>query len=203
MRDKYTVTPLNPAMQTQCDLKYGSFCPRVPPQLYGLHRSSVMGQGETKQLFNIIQSGDVQPNPGPVKNPCRVCKRAVARTHRSLRCCSCFYDVHIKCAKVSAQTFTHNNEYYTPWTCPACDISAHNFTDSFFSTAESDFYDSSISEISTNSSDSDFVSVNHLRHVRISYTKNFLATYLNINSLRNKISDVKDIIQRNRFHVCC
>ncbi len=68
MRDKYTVTPLNPAMQTQCDLRYGSFCPRIPPHLYGLHRSSVMGQGKTKQLFNIIKSGDIQPNPGPVKN---------------------------------------------------------------------------------------------------------------------------------------
>ncbi len=114
MRNKYTVTPLNPVMQTQCDLKYGSFCPRVPAHLYGLHRSSVIGQGETKQLFNIIKSGDVQPNPGPVKNPCRVCQRAVARTHRSLRCCSCFYDVHIKCAEVNAQTFTHNIEYYIP-----------------------------------------------------------------------------------------
>ncbi len=68
---------------------------------------------------------------------------------------------------------------------------------SYHSPLLSDFNDSSISEISTNSSDSDFVSVNHLRHVRISYMKNFLATYLNINSLRNKISDVKDSIQRN------
>jgi hypothetical protein len=155
------------------------------------------------QLFTVIKSGDVHPNPGPVKTPYRIGHCPVARTNRSLRCISCFYDVHIKCGEVSAQTFTHNNEHHIPWTCPACDIPSHNFTDSFFSNDDSDLNNSTISDTSTNSSDSDFVSVNHLHYVRTSNMKNFLATYLNINSLRNKISEVKDIIQKNSLDFMC
>lgn len=34
-------------------------------------------------------SGDIELNPGPIKQPCSVCKKAVAVTHRALMCDSC------------------------------------------------------------------------------------------------------------------
>ena len=37
----------------------------------------------------IIESGDVSLNPGPVKYPCCMCGKAVAKTHRAIQCYSC------------------------------------------------------------------------------------------------------------------
>lgn len=37
----------------------------------------------------IIRAGDVELNPGDVRNPCSVCGKSVARTHRALDCSTC------------------------------------------------------------------------------------------------------------------
>ena len=35
-------------------------------------------------------SGDIQPDPGPVKHPCVICERPVAKNHHiALQCDSC------------------------------------------------------------------------------------------------------------------
>ena len=54
----------------------------------------------TFQLLNnaailLILSGDIHPHPGPVKNPCAVCQKPVARTHRPLTCNGCGLICHI------------------------------------------------------------------------------------------------------------
>ena len=37
--------------------------------------------------FNILLlAGDVETNPGDVKNPCSVCARSVAKNHRAISC---------------------------------------------------------------------------------------------------------------------
>ena len=46
-------------------------------------------------------SGDVCPNPGPVKNPCTVCFRPVAKNHRAVSCDGCYGYSHIKCEGLS------------------------------------------------------------------------------------------------------
>ena len=34
----------------------------------------------------LMLSGDISPNPGPVKNPCTVCFRPVAKNHFAISC---------------------------------------------------------------------------------------------------------------------
>ncbi len=71
----------------------------------------------------LLISGDVSPNPGPVKYPCAVCSRPVASTHRAILCDDCGKWCHIgpKCGKVKVEDY---NSYIRndnlEWTCPKC-----------------------------------------------------------------------------------
>ena len=55
----------------------------------------------------LMLSGDVNPNPGPVKNPCSVCKKAVAKHHCALPCAGCGFKCHIgkKCANITVKDY--------------------------------------------------------------------------------------------------
>ena len=52
--------------------------------------------------------GDIAMNPGPVKNPCAVCAKPIARTHRFVVCQNCAQQTHIKCANISATTYSQH-----------------------------------------------------------------------------------------------
>ena len=71
----------------------------------------------------LILSGDLECNPGPVKNPCSSCNRAVAKTHRALLCGSCDKECHIgpKCGNVSTTQYkTYKKTINYSWKCPSC-----------------------------------------------------------------------------------
>ena len=55
-----------------------------------------------------------------VTNPCSVCKRAVARTHRAVPCQSCHLKCHIKCGKIAPKDYNNvlENQF---WRCPSCE----------------------------------------------------------------------------------
>ena len=57
----------------------------------------------TANLTNM--SGDVSPNPGPVKHPCAMCDKPVASSHQAIQCDSCRKWCHImpKCGKVKVK----------------------------------------------------------------------------------------------------
>ena len=82
----------------------------------------------------MLLAGDVNPNPGPVKYPCSMCKKPVAKNHRALQCDQCDSWVHIKCDNPPMTPkeygkFTTNTNL--SWECPSCKLP--NLTDSFFS----------------------------------------------------------------------
>jgi hypothetical protein len=63
--------------------------------------------------FNIrLLAGDIETNPGDVKNPCSVCAKSVAKNHRAILCDSCQLWCHIRCGGVSPATFS--------WICSTC-----------------------------------------------------------------------------------
>ena len=88
--------------------------------ILGKKRSSIL-------LLIIILGGDVESNPGPVKFPCSVCKRPVAKNYRSVKCerQECHQLVHIKCGGITPDEF-HNIRIQCPdrrtvWFCNRCE----------------------------------------------------------------------------------
>ncbi len=61
-------------------------------------------------------AGDIQSNPGPLKNPCGPCHLLVARTDRALWCNGCFNDIHIKCGDVTPEQYIQQNGQNIPHT---------------------------------------------------------------------------------------
>ncbi|CAC5368590.1 unnamed protein product [Mytilus coruscus] len=54
-------------------------------------------------LLTLILANDIHANPGPIRNPCGICKKPVAINHRSIKCDECNFWVHIKCGDTSGQ----------------------------------------------------------------------------------------------------
>jgi hypothetical protein len=60
----------------------------------------------TTMKILLALAGDIALNPGPIHNPCTSCKRAIARTHRSVTCDKCSSRWPIKCARVDPTLYT-------------------------------------------------------------------------------------------------
>ena len=71
----------------------------------------------------ICLAGDIESNPGPVANPCSICKRPVAKTHRAILCVDCNRKCHIgpKCGNITVAVHKKlvKEEAHT-WKCPKC-----------------------------------------------------------------------------------
>ena len=82
----------------------------------------------TFQLFSnaailVILSGDVEPNPGSVKNPCVLCRNPIAKTHRRISCDTCKELCHIgpKCGNICQKHYKQlQSKTCSPWKCPSC-----------------------------------------------------------------------------------
>ena len=50
-------------------------------------RRRVLYYSNSSASFNteLLRAGDIESNPGNVRNPCSVCNKTIARTHRALR----------------------------------------------------------------------------------------------------------------------
>ena len=69
----------------------------------------------------IIRAGDVELNPGDIRNPCSVCGKSVARTHRALDCSTCKLQSHIRCSSITPTLYCEllaRENYY--WECSSC-----------------------------------------------------------------------------------
>ena len=77
----------------------------------------------TLQMTLLLISGNVSPNPGPVKDPCSVCTKPVAANHKALLCDKCTKWCHIgpKCGKVKVKDYKKYVEKESfEWICPKC-----------------------------------------------------------------------------------
>ena len=73
----------------------------------------------------ILESGDVSQNPGPVKWPCCVCGKAVAKHHRAVQCYQCDKWCHIgeRCGNIKPidyQKLIKDVSNSLKWYCPMC-----------------------------------------------------------------------------------
>jgi hypothetical protein len=144
------------------------------------------------KLYLILLAGDVATNPGPVANPCGYCARPVAKTHRAVLCEACYYWWHIKCAGISPNEYQKLSKSTDPWICSVCN--SFQFTDSFFS----DIYIPDSENDGGNSfTDSKNDLFDSIKETRRENPNKFLCAYININSLRYKFCDIKELLTKN------
>ena len=73
-------------------------------------------------LLLLLLCGDIHTNPGPVRYPCGICRRPVAKNHRALMCQDCDVWVHIKCCGVEPSLYDSymKGVGLSDWQCPLC-----------------------------------------------------------------------------------
>ena len=77
-------------------------------------------QRRTHMYLLLLLCGDVSLNPGPVKNPCGICSRPIAKNHRAILCEACYCWHHIKCAGISPAEYVTLGGTDEPWCCQQC-----------------------------------------------------------------------------------
>ena len=67
----------------------------------------------------LLCSGDVESNPGPVRNPCNVCSKSVRATQQGASCDSCEMWTHADCCGIDEYHRLQSLEEFS-WKCPSC-----------------------------------------------------------------------------------
>ncbi len=139
----------------------------------------------------LLVCGDIHPCPGPnYKYPCGICQKPVRKNQKGIQCDICNLWHHTKCIKMPDDVYFRLGENIDePWECDSCHF-PYAFTDSFFNTSGVSMQSSS-SEDTIPDSDilQDFV------NLRKKHPKNFIVSYININSLQFKFSELSLILQ--------
>ena len=55
-----------------------------------------------------------------IKDPCKICNKAVAKTHHAIKCDKCKIRVHTKCNKINLQTYRYLQKTTYDWYCLKC-----------------------------------------------------------------------------------
>ncbi|CAG2210856.1 unnamed protein product [Mytilus edulis] len=143
----------------------------------------------------LLLSGDVSLNPGPVKFPCGTCEKGVRKNQRAIQCDDCNVWFHLKCIDLPLNEYELLGSTTDSWFCKICYLP--DFSDSYFIdfNEESNAPNDSLSSNSTSGVNK--LLFQDLRETRRLHPKNFIAAYVNINSLRYKFDEVKDLLTDN------
>jgi hypothetical protein len=140
-----------------------------------------------------LLSGDISTNPGPVKYPCGKCSKPVKRNQRGIYCEDCTYWYHIKCIDLPIDEYQRLSTSSESWYCANCILLI--FSNSFFNIEHVE--DKSNAPTVTSGVNVNKHTFKDLRDIRRSYSKNFMAAHLNINSLRYTFDEIKEILTDN------
>ncbi|PFX30129.1 hypothetical protein AWC38_SpisGene5115 [Stylophora pistillata] len=165
----------------------------------------------TTQLLLLKLSGNVESNPGPQgpqggfnsssKTLCSYCAKTMRRNQNGVRCSSCPAVFNIKCTKMSKNELSCYRRKGT-WYCFSCTMP--QFSDGFFDDlSPSAACDSSstgeVFQIAEEHS-GHFVDC-FFRNVNGYCKSNLKMGHMNINSLQNKLEEVKYILNKCLFDI--
>jgi hypothetical protein len=147
----------------------------------------------------LLLSGDVSINTGPTKFPCGVCSKAVRKNQRGILCEDCIQWFHIKCIDLPVSEYNKLPTSLDSWYCNPCTLP--NFTDSFFdldlseesNTPNHDYVPSS-SEETSGVNKNNCTRFKELRDARKLHPRNFITAYLNVNSIRYKLDEIRELL---------
>jgi hypothetical protein len=148
-------------------------------------------------LHLVLLSGDIHPHPGPVKYPCIICERPVAKNHQALQCDSCDNWVHIRCDRVTKEEYKKfQNISSLVFECPKCNL--FTFTDSFFLDREEQLinFSNSFQSLSDTTQDNDIAPEIH-RKSKTPHHNRLRIININCRSLRSQTKQIElqDIIE--------
>ena len=146
--------------------------------------SKLKFQNQTSFLrYILILSGDIELNPGPARQLCSICNKAVNK--RSLFCNKCNIAVHKKCEKSKIS----NSVSYT---CQKCSLTLSNKN-------EIPFPEVSFSE---NANQIDITPIENTTDIDNTWhtfnTRGLHFIHLNINSLLDKIDELRFIAEKSK-----
>ena len=148
--------------------------------------------------LSLLVCGDIHPCPGPPKSqpkkaapnwkhPCQICAKPVKKNQYGICCDSCNLWSHTKCISMDMDEYTnYSSDETLTWFCHKCLMP---FTDSFFELSES-----SLSCESSTTCDSLDNPETLCTNLKRKHLKNGLLCYININSVRYKLPELKPLV---------
>ena len=174
-----------------CGLNYHIKCANVKPSKYiGLQQRAdfTWNCPACRSLTMSTASGAIPPywkKSSGVRFPCIFCEKACTKKQRALQCDQCDLWSHAKCTHVSVDEYNRLSASEDEWFCSACCLPG--FTDSLFSSTDTSSVNSSL-----DSTDSQVDEISNFKTKVLSYYKyNLSIAHININSIWNKIDEVK------------
>ena len=148
-------------------------------------------------LIRLIVSGDITVNPRLEK--CVVCLKTVAWNHRALSCNQCDSWCHIQCGDVTPKQYIDFQQMDDfSWICPPCLLSVLFSSNTRLNSTLNSSIDSSM--VSSGESQVDEIA-NYKTNVLSHYKYNISIAHININSIWNKIDEVKLLLNEGLFHI--
>jgi len=71
-------------------------------------------------IYMVLLAGDIQQNPGPVKDPCLVCSRGCRKALKAIRCDICDQWFHAKRIGMKASEYNQLCDLTKAWQCLKC-----------------------------------------------------------------------------------
>eukprot|EP00112_Aurelia_sp_Birch-Aquarium-sp1_P021970 Seg604.7 transcript_id=Seg604.7/GoldUCD/mRNA.D3Y31 product="putative RNA-directed DNA polymerase from transposon X-element" pseudo=true protein_id=Seg604.7/GoldUCD/D3Y31 len=167
-------------------------------QYYCTNSSSSTFQLESDGTIRsqIIMSGDILQNPGPIRNPCSACGRPVAKNHHALDCNRCEKRCHIgpKCGNISLHDYKKMlEETSLQWECPSC---ATNLEIRLIENQSTATMESIIEERETS------FSGNAFEELKIEMGQHGIKIgHLNVNRLLSKLSQIELLLVECKFDI--
>lgn len=123
-----------------------------------------------------------------------VVARRLKKNQNGVRCLGCSSTVRIKCSAMSHKELINHCRHGFPWYCFSCCMP--QFTDSFFENS-SGCLDLSAEDCFDMKDSIEWYSEN----INSYYKPNIKFCHLNINSVHNKMDEVRDMLIRNMFDI--
>eukprot|EP00112_Aurelia_sp_Birch-Aquarium-sp1_P018925 Seg4593.5 transcript_id=Seg4593.5/GoldUCD/mRNA.D3Y31 product="hypothetical protein" protein_id=Seg4593.5/GoldUCD/D3Y31 len=154
---------------------------------------------DPKHVAQLLVSGDVQTNPGPVKNPCSVCGKSTSINHRKLICSGCNLQCHIgpKCGNISQHQYMQfQSQVSYIWHCPKClhqgDLNTSQTQDHHVENLEE--IDDSLIDIAPDVFE-------ELRNSLVSKGRGIRIAHLNVRGLLRKFNEIILLIKESNMDI--